>query len=221
MSGVTSITVNTESAAAEAAAASTPATPAVERPEYIPEKFWRGNVEESAKAMAQSYVELERKQSGGKPEGTGATAEATPPTAPTTPSTPEAPAAPAAVATEVTQAVESALTSAAGSAADLTATLEWARVNASAEHKALFDSALDTGNAQLAALAFGQIKQAYTEAMGSQGTRVSGEGVPATSGVKPFASQQEIIEFVNSKAYKAGDKRAHAEYDARMRVTNW
>jgi hypothetical protein len=218
MSGVTSLSINTETAAAEAAAASTPATPAVERPDYIPEKFWRGNVEESAKAMAASYTELERKQSGGKPEGSGATAEATPPTAPTTP-TPEA--TPAAEASPVAAAVESALTQAAGNAADLKATLDWARANASDEQKAAFDAALDAGNPALAALAFGQIKQAYTEAMGTQGSRVTGEAVPTTVGAKPFASQQEIVEFVNSKAYKAGDKRAHAEYEARMKVTNW
>jgi hypothetical protein len=215
MSGVTSLSINTETAAADAAAASTPATP-VERPDFIPEKFWRGNVEESAKAMAASYTELERKQSGGKPEGTGATVDAvTPPTPPATPTTPEPDVAP------IAAAVESALTQAAGNAGDLKATLDWARANATDEQKAVFDAALDAGNPALAALAFGQIKQAYTEAMGTQGTRVSGEAVPTTVGAKPFASQQEIVEFVNSKSYKSGDKRAHAEYEARMKVTNW
>jgi hypothetical protein len=219
MSGVTSLSINTETAAADAAAASTPAAPAVERPEFIPEKFWRGNVEESAKAMAQSYVELERKQSGGKPEGTGATADAvTPPTAPTTT---ESTPAPTAEQSAATAAIESALTKAAGTAEDLKATLDWARANATDAQKALFDAALDAGNPAAVELAFASIKGAYTEAMGTQGARVTGEAVPTTVGAKPFASQDEIIEFVNSPAYKRGDKRAHAEYEARMKVTNW
>jgi hypothetical protein len=211
MSGVTSVSLNTNEGAA-AAAPSTPATPAVARPEYIPEKFWKGNVEDATKAMAQSYAELERKQSGGKPEGTGATAEATPPTPPApTPTADEA---------AVSAAVESALTAAAGNANDLKATLDWARVNATPEQKALFDSALDSSNPALAALAYGQIRQAYTEAMGSQGTRITGEGVPTTSGPKPFTSQQEIAEYTTSKKYKAGDPATHREYAERMKVTN-
>lgn len=217
MSGVTSVSVST-TPAAEA-----PATPAatVERPEYIPEKFWKGNVEEATKAMATSYAELERKQSGGNGgEGTGSTA-ATPPATPATPSTPAEPATPTAEQVAVSAAVESALATAAGNANDLKATLEWARVNATPEQKALFDSALDSGNPALATLAFGQIKQAYTEAMGSQGTRVTGEGVPTTTGAKPFASQHEIAAFVNSKEYKAGDPAKHREYMERMKVTNW
>jgi len=215
---VTSLSVNTETAAAEAAAASTPATPA-ERPEYIPEKFWKGNVEDATKAMAQSYAELERKQSGGRPEGTGATTEATPSTTPATtePTTP----APTAEQTAATAAIESALTKAAGGEADLKATLDWARANATDAQKALFDAALDAGNPALVEMAFGQIKQSYTEAMGTQGTRVTGEAVPTTVGAKPFASQQEIVDFVNSKGYKSGDRRVHAEYEARMKVTNW
>lgn len=215
MSGVTSLSISTEAPAAETPAAATPATP-VERPEYIPEKFWRGNVEESTKAMAASYVELERKQSGGKGEGAGSTAEATPPATPAAPSTEATPEA-----TPVAAAVEKALTTAAGNAEDLKATLDWARANATDEQKAAFDAALDSGNPALAALAYGTIKQSYTEAMGTQGTRVAGEAVPTTVGAKPFASQQEIVEFVNSKAYKSGDRRAHAEYEARMKVTNW
>ncbi len=207
MSGVTSLSVNTETVAAEAAAAATPTT-TVERPEYIPEKFWKGSIEESAKVMATSYSELERKQGSTPTEGTET------PAADPTPDSASTPAVD-------TTAVESALTTAAGNAADLKATLDWARANASEEQKSAFDAALDANNPALAALVFGNIKQSYTEAMGSQGTRVTGEAVPTTVGAKPFASQQEIIEFVNSKGYKIGDKRVHAEYEARMKVTNW
>ncbi|MFA4972342.1 MAG: hypothetical protein WC683_06990 [bacterium] len=38
------------------------------RPEYIPEKFWTGNIEDSAKKMAESYANLEKKQSAPPPK---------------------------------------------------------------------------------------------------------------------------------------------------------
>lgn len=41
---------------------------AVDRPDYIPEKFWKGSIEESTKAMSQSYTELEKKLSAPKPK---------------------------------------------------------------------------------------------------------------------------------------------------------
>lgn len=208
MSEVTSLTISTATPQADGDA--TPAT--VTRPEYIPEKFWKGNVEEATKAMSASYGELERKQSSGKPEGTGSTAEATPPVTPSTPVSDD----PA-----VVKAIESTLSTAAGSPDALGTMLGWAKANASDAQKAVFDAALDSGNPALVAMAFAPIKQAYTDSMGSQGTRVVGESIPTTVGVKPFESQAEIIEFVNSKAYKSGDARKHREYDQRMQVTNW
>ena len=206
MSGVTSISVSTDTPA------TTAETPAVTRPDYIPEKFWKGSLEESTKAMAASYGELERKQSGGtKVEGTGSTAAATPPATPAT-TTDD---------TAVTQAIDSALTGVAGSKETLSAQLDWARANATDAQKALFDAALDSGNPELVKMAFAPIKQAYTAAMGEQGSRVKGESVPTTVGAKPFASQAEIIAFVNSREYKSGDPVKHKEYNDRMAVTNW
>jgi hypothetical protein len=38
-----------------------------QRPDYIPEKFWTGNLEESAKKLAESYTELERTKGSAKP----------------------------------------------------------------------------------------------------------------------------------------------------------
>jgi hypothetical protein len=211
MSGITSLSISTE----------TPATPAVEapaRPEYIPEKFWKGNLEESTKLMAASYSELEKKQSSGT-EGTGAAAVETPPVTPST--EPVVESAPISADPAVVKAIESTLSTAAGSPDALGTMLGWAKANATDAQKAAFDAALDTGNAALVQMAFGPIKQAYEGAMGTQGTRVVAESVPTTVGPKPFAGQAEIIEFVNSPAYKAGDRRAHAEYEARMKVTNW
>lgn len=214
MSGLTSISVTTEAAAPVAE------TPAVVRPEYIPEKFWKGNVEEATKAMAASYGELEKKQSSGiKSEGTGTpTVDATPPAASSTETTDQAP-----VHTDpaVVKAIETSLSAAAGSPDALGTMLGWAKANATDDQKVAFDAALETGNAGLVAMAFAPIKAAYEGAMGTQGTRVSAESVPTTVGPKPFGSQAEIIEFVNSKAYKSGDRRVHADYEARMKVTNW
>jgi hypothetical protein len=214
MSGVTAISMSTETPAATATPAAE--TPAVTRPDYIPEKFWKGNLEDSTKAMAASYGELERKQSGGRSEGTGSTADATPPATPATSTTTPTPEEAAA-----SKAVESALTTAAGSADTLKSQLDWARANATPAQKALFDAALDSGNPELVKMAYEPIKAAYTAAMGTQGTRVVGESVPTTVGAKPFASQQEIIKFVNSPAYKSGDRAAHREYEERMKVTKW
>lgn len=44
--------------------------PHQERPEWIPEKFWKGSVEESAKAMSTGYSELEKKLGQPKHEDT-------------------------------------------------------------------------------------------------------------------------------------------------------
>jgi hypothetical protein len=215
MSGVTAISVSTETPAA-------PVAEAPARPEYIPEKFWKGNLEESTKLMAASYSELEKKQSSGKTEGTTATkADATPPVVPSTETPAATTEAPIAADPAVVKAIESTLATAAGSPETLGTMLGWAKANATDAQKAAFDAALDTGNAALVEMAFGPIKQAYSAAMGTQGTRVTGESIPTTVGPKPFASQQEIVEFVNSKPYKSGDRRAHAEYESRMKVTNW
>jgi hypothetical protein len=214
MSGVTTVSVSP----AEAAAATAAATPAatVERPEYIPEKFWKGSVEESTKVMAASYAELEKKQSTATPA-----AEVTPAATPAAAPVEAAPAVSTDGAPAVSAEVESKLTSAAGSADVLKATLDWARVNATPEQKTLFDAALDTGNPALVEMAFAKIKGAYTEAMGEQGVRVSAASAPTISGAKPFGSQQEIVAFVTSPGYKSGDKAVHAEYESRMKVTNW
>lgn len=219
MSGVTTVSVPP----AEATAATAAATPAavVERPEYIPEKFWKGNVEESTKVMAESYAELERKQSAAAPASEATSAAATPDADAAAAAAAEDTPAVEAGAPAVSAEVESKLTSAAGSADALKATLDWARANAAPEQKILFDAALDTGNPALVEMAFEKIKGAYTEAMGEQGIRVSAESAPVISGAKPFGSQQEIIAFVNSAAYKSGDKAVHAEYERRMKVTNW
>ena len=69
-------------AAQDAAAKATPAAHAVDRPDWIPEKFWKGNVEESAKAMSTSYGELEK----------AFHAKAKAPEAPATTAAPETPA---------------------------------------------------------------------------------------------------------------------------------
>jgi hypothetical protein len=213
MSGVTAITLSTETPAA-------PVAEAPARPEYIPEKFWKGNLEESTKLMAASYSELEKKQGGPRVEATGSTADAAPPVTPATaPVVDEA--APISADPAVVKAIESTLSTAAGSPETLGTMLGWAKANASDAQKAAFDAALDTGNAALVEMAFAPIKQAYSAAMGTQGTRVTGESIPTTVGPKPFASQQEIVEFVTSKGYKSGDRRVHAEYEARMKVTNW
>lgn len=212
---VTSISVSTDPVAA-------PVAEGPARPEYIPEKFWKGNVEESTKVMAQSYAELERKQSSGNTEGTATTtATTTPPVVPSTETPAVTTEAPIAADPAVVKAIESTLAAAAGSPDALGTMLGWAKANATDDQKAAFDAALETGNAALVAMAFAPIKSSYTDAMGSQGTRVVGESVPVTVGPKPFSGQQEIVEFVNSKAYKMGDARAHAEYIARMKVTNW
>lgn len=43
-------------------------TQKAERPDYIPEKFWTGNLEESTKKLAASYTELEKKPAPNKSE---------------------------------------------------------------------------------------------------------------------------------------------------------
>jgi hypothetical protein len=59
------------------------APPAAERPEYIPEKFWTGDLAASAKKMADSYAELERSRS--KPADPAAPTPADPKATPADP----------------------------------------------------------------------------------------------------------------------------------------
>ncbi len=106
-----------------------------------------------------------------------------------------------------------------GGADKLTATLEWAKVNATPEQKAAFDAALDSNNPALVKMALVGIHADYIKANGNDPKFVAAETIPATSGVQPFGSQQEITAAMKDPRYKKGDQAYMKTVNDRMRIT--
>jgi hypothetical protein len=102
----------------------------------------------------------------------------------------------------------------------LTATLEWAKTNATDEQRAAFDAALDSGNIPLLKLALAQINTAYTAAVGTDPKLVQAEQAPLVTGPKPFASQQEMMNAMKDPRYRKGDRAYIKSVEARVGVSN-
>lgn len=214
-------------------------TPAVERPEYIPEKFWTGDVDESVKKMSQSYVELEKKLSAPK----AAKQEETPP------ATIESPKAPELLreimeavnaGTEVddaklkqyadltgvhprelirarelaAQARRTSAEDAVGGAEVLEAAIEWAKTNYTEGEIEAYNHAINGADDDAARAAVLNLAARYRTGGGS----VVGNARPVQTGAKPFSSQDEMLKLQRDPRYKT-DKAFQAEFDARLRAS--
>lgn len=221
----------------------TPTTP--QRPEHVPEKFWdaeKGTVK--VDELAKGYGELEKKQSGKKEETTTTTTTPNPEQKPTgvdfTALAKEAASNGGKLKDETRAALKEQgadlsvvdtflgglkakadsivadITKAAGGADKLTDIYEWARANLTQEEISAYDSVLDAGNPEASKLAFAGLLSKYTAANGQDPNLVRAEGGSNTSGVKPFASQQEMVAAMKDPRYKNGDPAYHKEVQQRL-----
>lgn len=183
-----------------------------ERPAWLPEKF------KTAEDLAKAYSELEKKQGAGAKAEDKVEADDKPAADKSGAAKPDTPEADAKALQEIT----AKLAEQAGSAEHLKATLEWAKEGASAEAVDAYNTALKTGNSALISAAFAALKAERVDALGEDPMLVDGEVLPGVAGTKGFASEGEMIRFMNDPRYKEGDTAYHAEFRRRMeRTTFW
>lgn len=163
----------------------------------------------NAGELETAYVELQKKL-GAAPEA-----------ATTTPAPTTTTVAPTEEQKAYNASVGAVAVKVAGTEAEVQATLGWARANATAADKTLFDAALASGNVGLVEMAFGTIRNKYIAAVGTQGTRITGEGAPIETGAKPYGTREEMLAVIRSKGYKKSDPAVHAEHTRRMAVTKF
>jgi hypothetical protein len=101
----------------------------------------------------------------------------------------------------------------------LSALLEWAGANASPSEADAYHAALDSGNEQLIQQALAGFNTRYRQAMGNLAPALGGGNVPQNTGVKPFASVDELTRAMDDPRYRSGDRAYHAEIDKRLAVS--
>jgi hypothetical protein len=209
-----------------------------ERPSWLPAQF------ETPEAFAASYTELRTKMDAGKPAAPAATvtpeaavkagidlpalakefAETGELSAETLNTLKEKGFDQAAVdsyiagQTAISEKLVSDLQAVAGGKEKFTATIEWAAANLSAEDKAAYNAAVDSGDVRLAKLALQGVVAQYTEANGSPPSLIEGGEGSGSSGVAPYASNAQVVADMSTKAYKT-DPAFRAKVAARLAVT--
>jgi len=107
----------------------------------------------------------------------------------------------------------------AGSEEILKATIQWASANMTEAEAAAYNNILDSGNTEALKMAFEGVFAKYSAAVGVDGDLVAGEGLPGGgAGAKPFGSQQEVIDAMNTKGYKT-DPAVRKVVEQRLAVT--
>lgn len=201
----TGISIDDTKVAAEAKAAQEKKADAeAKRPEWLPEKF------KTPEDLLKAYQEAEKKISE-KP------AKEDPTPKEGAEETPAEPVADAQALREIT----AKLTEQAGSAANLKATLEWAKESASPSAVEDYNAALKSGRQSLISAAFDALKAERADALGEDPSLVEGEEVPGIGGAKGFASEGEMLRFMDDPRYKEGDPAYHEEFKKRMARTKF
>lgn len=107
----------------------------------------------------------------------------------------------------------------AGSEEILKAVIQWSGANLTNAEADAYNNALDSGNTEALKLAFQGVFAKYSTAVGVDGDLVAGPaGEAIAGGARPFASQQEVIEAMSSKAYKT-DPAERKRVEQRMAVS--
>lgn len=119
----------------------------------------------------------------------------------------------------VADKIRADLATVTGGSEKLTATLEWAKANATPEQKAAFDAALDTDNAAVIKAVLTGIHTDYIKAVGQDPKLVVAEPAGGTTGVQPFASQAEVTAAMRDPRYKKGDSAYIKSVEARIKAS--
>lgn len=100
--------------------------------------------------------------------------------------------------------------------------IEWAKAALSPEDQVAYNSAVESGNKALAKMALEGLHARYTAAVGSEPELINGEAAAASSGVKGYESQAQIIAAMSDPRY-ATDDAYRRSVEQRMAKTdvNW
>lgn len=215
-----------------------PVVPAGDRPAWLPEKF------KTPEDLVASYTELEKKQ-GTKPvEPPAVTPEAAKAKGVDLDALSREFSTKGELSAESLKALEdkgftkaqvdqyiagqqavaqqqlSKLSEAAGGKEQLTNVLKWAEVNLPKPEQDAYNTLLDAGNIDGAALLLGSIVSKYTEATGSEPRLVNGTPVPSIAGVKPFRSSAEVVTAMNDRRYKT-DPAYREDIERRLSISEF
>lgn len=118
-----------------------------------------------------------------------------------------------ALASQLTQTMAKAV----GGEEQMTAMLDWARANLSADEAAAFDQAVTSGNQASAILAAQGLAARFSAANGSEPQLIDGEGRPV-AGVAPFSSSEELTQAMSNPRYE-NDPAYRAKIEQRLART--
>jgi hypothetical protein len=115
-----------------------------------------------------------------------------------------------------------ALYASVGGEEQYAALIEWGLAgNVPEEARQAYDRLLSEENYAAAGLVLRGFVEQYKAAEGSPPGGINPGGANPSHGVKPFATKTEMIEAINSKPYKNGDRAFVAEVEARMHVSKF
>lgn len=97
--------------------------------------------------------------------------------------------------------------------------LSWATTGIPAADITLYNTLLQSSDKQTVKVALDALKGKMEAAVGVEGVRVTGKGVPATQGVKPFASMAEVTAAMRDPRY-AKDKAYRKQITDRLAVSD-
>jgi hypothetical protein len=98
--------------------------------------------------------------------------------------------------------------------------LQWARTGMSAEEVQAYNDAVNGGQMTVAKMLLRSMRAAYETKNGRQPNLVGGENVPQHGGVKPFASQDQMVKAMSDIRYRE-DPNYRAEVDRRLAISDF
>lgn len=123
-----------------------------------------------------------------------------------------------AIASETRREVAGAV----GGEEQLDAVRVWAETNLTPAEIKAYDTAVSSGDTALAKLLVQGINARFTEANGSPEPKLlGGEKIPSTTGIKPFASNMEVVQAMKDKRYKAGEPNYVREVERRLAMSSF
>lgn len=121
-----------------------------------------------------------------------------------------------AIASETRRTVASAI----GGEEQLDNVRAWADTNLEPDEIEAYDSAVKNGNTALAKLLMQGINARYVEANGSDEPKLQiGETIPASTAIKPFKSNNEVITAMRDQRYKKGDREYIRSVEQRLAIS--
>ena len=112
------------------------------------------------------------------------------------------------------------LRAAAGGEKEFNALLEWARTGLEADEIQAYNDAVAGGNPTVAKMLLRSMRAAYESKNGRDPKLVGGDNVPASGGVQPFASVEQMTNAMGDVRYRE-DPQYRKKVDQRVLVTEF